>query len=214
MCEIHITPTTKLGTCMSVTTEKAVNIKDTTKGSIINYGVAAKEDLPVVAKIVEEALPSVAENINGKWNKLLGQGTTWDEQILITASLNDTIVGVAWVEPAAMNDTKYYLPWWCINILAVKPEFQGLGIGANLLTYVIDLAASKNVTSVYGLCDTNVVSWYKSQGLATTGPGGSLDTNVLMEPDVFLKLRSTANECYFFTDAAGTPGLPRIHEYV
>lgn len=176
--------------------------------STVSICIALPGDLDSVGVLVRACLPELVLTNEAGWAHRTGGGLTWQEGLLLVAVVDDTMVGVAAAAPAVYRDHDLPVPWWVLDVVAVDGRWRGRGVGSALVRDVFDRAGAAEVTTLYGLCDEDLIGWYASMGFSVTGPGAVLDSDVEANGDG-LTLGATDSECWFLSDVH-TAG-PRLY---
>ncbi|MGC4784123.1 GNAT family N-acetyltransferase [Micromonospora zamorensis] len=111
-----------------------------------------------------------------------GVGQTVRDNLLIVARKTEEspIIGFCWVDAAMYHDHGVEEPWWCLNALAVVPDYRRSGIGRSLVNVVKRQADKVGIASIYGVCYPSTVDFWSAQGFSVTARGGSLEADRLV----------------------------------
>ena len=172
---------------------------------------ATDADLPAVKALCALVLPHLVKTNSTPWDSRFGSGRTWQDPLLLVAvGQGGELVGFAAASPAFLQDHGLPVPWWCLDLVAVQPAFQGQHIGETLVLEVLRIADQAGVSSLYGLCDPDLTGWYAHLGFTTTGPGAVVDTNVRVKgDDEDMSFAAPEDQCFILTDICDDP-LPRL----
>ncbi|WP_143025341.1 GNAT family N-acetyltransferase [Micromonospora sp. WMMB235] len=143
------------------------------------------KDIPSLAEMARRELPEMTlihepESWRTHWR--FGVGETARDNLLIVARETEEspIMGFCWVDAAMYHDHGIEEPWWCLNALAVVPEYRRSGIGRSLVNVVKRQAEKVDISSIYGVCYPSTVDFWSSQGFSVTARGGSLEADRLV----------------------------------
>ncbi|MET7875517.1 GNAT family N-acetyltransferase [Micromonospora profundi] len=143
------------------------------------------KDIPSLAEIAQSELPGMTfihdpESWRTYWR--FGVGETPRDNLLIVAreTEDSPVIGFCWVDAAMYHDHRIEEPWWCLNALAVMPEYRRAGIGRSLASVVKMQARKAGISSIYGVCYPSSVDFWSSQGFSVTARGGSLEADRLI----------------------------------
>lgn len=75
----------------------------------------------------------------------------------------DRIIGLFWVDQSMRIDYGINEPWWCINAIAVDPEFERCGLGTGFVNMIREQACHVGVTSIYGLSHPSGYAFWEAQ---------------------------------------------------
>jgi GNAT superfamily N-acetyltransferase len=130
--------------------------------------------------------------------------------MIVARDVDDDFLGFAATTPQEVPGVGV-LPWWILDLLAVRQDRGRRGIGRALVERVHALASAVDVLSLFGLCDPGIVGFYDRLGFGVTVPGGVLTTNMRVgdAPSDF-ELVAPNNQCFFLTDGARSLG-PRLY---
>lgn len=108
-----------------------------------------------------------------------------------------------------LGDEQILEPWWCLNAIAVRPNYRGRKIGRSMVKGVCEAAAFAGVVSLYGICDHSLSAWYGNQGFTALGQGemivGDHPVRRPGQPPGQFVLRDGEGECIFFMDIEPQP---------
>lgn len=179
----------------------------------IQIGYATQTHLPTLRSLAHELLPDLTALHGPEWNHRLGQGRVWTEPLLLVARDTDVPdlgpVGFCWVDPAMLGDEQILEPWWCLNAIAVRPDYQGRKIGRSMVNGVCGAAAYAGAVSLYGVCDRTLSAWYGDQGFTVLDHGEAIVADHPVrrpsQPPGQFEFRDGEGECIFFMDIEPQP---------
>lgn len=147
------------------------------------WASASLTDVPEIAALARAELPSMTSlhseagwtNFNrfGRGQQVRGNCTL----ILRDGGPDGPLIGVIWADDAMYTDHGIAEPWWCINALAIAPQFRGKGRGSALVSEVSAVGAIAGVALLYGQSVPNAVSFWKELGCVLADDGESIGTH-------------------------------------
>jgi predicted N-acetyltransferase YhbS len=179
-----------------------------TASADFTIGTASALHVPAIARLAGRELPRHAEVSMHGWKRRLGAGQVWQDGVMVVATRGMEVVGVAWAQPYMLDTRAVPLPWWRLDVLAVKKDAQRQGVGAALLAEVVRRGCNAGVTSVYGSCPTFRADWFTKRGFHVRDAGESLPSNVMIGGRHY-DVPGRPGECLFAVDVLAESG-PRL----
>lgn len=87
------------------------------------------------------------------------------------------LIGFIWADDAMYVDRDIVEPWWCINALAIAPQFRGIGRGGALVSAVASAGQLAGVVLLYGQTLPEAVPFWKALDFTLAGDGESIRTH-------------------------------------
>lgn len=131
----------------------------------------AEEDVPVIEAVTESAFLNAPHTDHNEQFILAGLREASALTISLVAEMEGAIVGNVAVSPVSISDGS--LGWFGLGPVSVTPEWQGLGIGSELIREVLNRLSEQGASGCVVLGDP---SYYQRFGFAN-------DANLVL-PDV------------------------------
>ena len=143
---------------------------------------ATQDDVPELAALARDQLPSMTGlhtkkswrdfNRFGSGQQVRGNCT----MLLRDGDENGPLIGFIWADDAMRIDYDIVEPWWCVNALAIAPQYTREGRGAALVAEVVAAAKLAGVVQLYGQTVPAAVPFWKHLGFTIAGHGEALRT--------------------------------------
>lgn len=181
----------------------------------LTIAAATESDVPALQELARELLPDLTKLHDPDWSHRLGSGRMWAEPLMLVARHSsvpgNAPIGFAWVDAAMFHDSEVREPWWCLNAIAVRSEYQRRHVGRVLVDTVRKIASVAGIVSLYGICDRKLADWYTDRGFTVLDPGEKVVSDGPVRrypPDgTTVTFGDAEGECVFFTDIE--PVAPR-----
>lgn len=121
----------------------------------------AEEDIPVIEAVTESAFHDAAHTDHNEQFILAGLREAGALTISLVAEMEGAIVGNVAVSPVFISDGS--LGWFGLGPVSVSPQWQGLGIGSELVREVLKRLSEQGASGCVVLGDP---SYYQRFGFA------------------------------------------------
>jgi GNAT superfamily N-acetyltransferase len=131
---------------------------------------ANQDDVPELAALARDRLPSMlALHSEAGWHRFNRFGNGQRARGNCTLVLRDgdergPLIGFVWTDDAMRVDYGIVEPWWCINALAIAPQYSSTGRGTALVNAVTEAARSAGVVQLYGQTVPTAVDFWMKAG--------------------------------------------------
>jgi len=147
------------------------------------WATATPADVHEIADLARYELPSMI-SLHGEagWTNFNRFGRGQQVRGNCTLVLRDggpggPLIGFIWADDAMYTDHGIAEPWWCINALAIAPQFRGKGRGTALVSEVASAGALAGVVLLYGQSVPSAVPFWEGLGYLLADDGESVGTH-------------------------------------
>jgi len=137
-------------------------------------GTPSVDHIPEMAALARDELPSFSYlHDEERWPNKFGRGERLEDNLLIAAcdGMDGPLIGFVWADQAMRVDHGIQEPWWCLNAIAVRPEYRGRGIGKLLVGDIVEAVRAVGVELIYGLAISGSEGFWQHNGFHVADEG-------------------------------------------